>query len=282
MPNKRFIQPLELKIDEQTLRFNSASDIAFSMEGRTAVSSAKLSELFKLSTEHLEAQAKTIAGTKKALISILSRVAEEPDSIDRSLRELYPLIFSQDRNWRQIIQALKEGDEEFNPVRTTVLTKYVKYLYSLEDTIGNICSDRKQSIGAPDDDNEDATWMPDQIRSESGGDSQTNDEFKRMPYDKEVSVKLPPGERLDVRLASYKCHIIATNGNVQFIDNTRATILSKGRNIVGRGSKSTVKIDVAQKNVSRSHLQILIGDDQTLLLTDLSSAGTFITTEFLK
>ena len=124
--------------------------------------------------------------------------------------------------------------------------------------------------------------MPDQIRSESGGDSQTNDEFKRMPYDKEVSVKLPPGERLDVRLASYKCHIIATNGNVQFIDNTRATILSKGRNIVGRGSKSTVKIDVAQKNVSRSHLQILIGDDQTLLLTDLSSAGTFITTEFLK
>ena len=282
MPNKLFIQPLELKIDEQTLRFNSASDIAFSMEGRTAVSSAKLSELFKLSTEQLEEQAKTIAGTKKALISILSRVAEEPDSIDRSLRELDPLIFSQDRNWRQIIQALKEGDEEFNPVRTTVLTKYVKYLYSLEDTIGNICSDRKQSIGAPDDDNEDATWMPDQIRSESGGDSQTNDEFKRMPYDKEVSVKLPPGERLDVRLASYKCHIIVTNGNVQFIDNTRATILSKGRNIVGRDSKSTVKIDVAQKNVSRTHLQILIGDDQTLLLTDLSSAGTFITTEFLK
>ena len=69
---------------------------------------------------------------------------------------------------------------------------------------------------------------------------------------------------------------------MQFIDNTNATILCKGRNIVGRGSKSTVKIDVAQKKVSRSHLQILICDDHTLLLTDLSSAGTFITTEFLK
>ncbi len=282
MSNNLFIQALELKLCEQTLRFNSASDIAFSMEGRTAVSSAKLSELFKLSTEQLEEQAKTIAGTKKVLISILSRVAEETDSIARSIHELDPLIFSQDRNWRQIIQALKEGDEEFNPVRTTVLTKYVKYLYSLEDTIGNICSDRKQSIGAPDDDNEDATWMPDQIRNESGGDSRKDDEFKRMPYDKEVSVKLPPGERLDVRLASYKCQLVAMDGNVQFIDNTRATILSKGRNIVGRGSESTVKIDVTQKKVSRSHLQILISDDHTLQLTDLSSEGTFIATEFHK
>ena len=123
--------------------------------------------------------------------------------------------------------------------------------------------------------------MPDQIRSESGVDSRTDDEYKRMPYDKEVSVELPPGKRLDLRLASYKCHIIAMDGNVQFIDNTRATILSKGRNIVGRGSKSTVKIDVTQKNVSRSHLQILISDDHTLQLTDFSSAGTFITTEIL-
>ena len=281
MPNKLYIQPLELEIEGQTLRFNSASDIAFSMEGRTAVSSAKLYELFKLSTDQLEAQAKTIAKTKKALISILSRVAEEPDSIDRSIRELDPLIFSQDRNWRHIIQALNEGDEEFNPVRTTVLTKYVKYLYSLEDSIGNICSDRKQSVGTPVDDNEDVTWMPDKIRNESRVDSQTNDEFKRMPYEKEVSVKLPPGERLDIRLASYKCHIIAKDGNMQFIDNTNATILCKGRNIVGKGSKSTVKLEAPKKDVSRSHLQILITDNHTLQLKDLSSAGTFITTEFL-
>ena len=145
MSNNLFIQPLELKLDEQTLRFNSASDVAFSMEGRTAVSSAKLSELFKFSTDQLEAQAKTIAGTKKVLISILSHVAEEPDSIARSIHGLDPLIFSQDRNWRHIIQALKEGNEEFNPIRTTVLTKYVKYLYSLEETIGHPYTSRWQN-----------------------------------------------------------------------------------------------------------------------------------------
>jgi len=42
-----------------------------------------------------------------------------------------------------------------------------------------------------------ATWTPDQIRSESEVDSKTEDEFKRLPKDKEVSVKLPPGRRLN-------------------------------------------------------------------------------------
>jgi tRNA(Phe) wybutosine-synthesizing methylase Tyw3 len=282
MPNKLFIQALELKLGEQTLRFCSATDISFSMEGRTAVSSAKLSELFKLSTDQLEEQTRKIGETKKSLLSILSDVAKDPDSIDRSIRELDPLIFSQDRDWRHIIQVLNEGDKEFNPIRTTVLTKYVKYLYSLEDTIGDICSDRKQSIGVPVDDNEDATWVPNQIRNGSRIGSQTGGEYKRLPNDTEVLVKLPPGERLDVRLASYKCQLVATDSNVQFIDNTKTTILSEGHNIIGRGSKSTVRIDGTQKNVSRSHLQILICDDHTLQLTDLSSAGTFIIAEFLK
>jgi hypothetical protein len=258
------------------------------MEGRTAVSSAKLSELFKLSTNQLETQAKTIVGINKSLFSILSRAVEEPDSIERSMRELDLAIFSQDQSWRDIIQALNEGNEEFNSIRMTVLTKYMKYLSSLEDTIGYIFSERKQSNGALVDDDEremrdfGATWTPDQIRSESGVDSQTEDEFKRLPKDKEVSVKLPPGGRLDVRLASYKCQLVATDDNVQFIDNTGVTILNKGRNIVGRSAKSTVKVDATQKDVSRTHLHILISDDHTLHLTDLSSEGTFITTEFLK
>ena len=203
------------------------------------------------------------------------------------MRELDPQIFSQDHSWRDIIQALNEGKEEFNSIRMTVLMKYTKYLSSLEDTIGYICSERKQLIGALVDDDEKemrefgATWAPDQFRSESGVGSQTEDEFKRLPKGKKVLVKLPPGGRLDVRLALYKCQLVATDDNVQFIDNTGVTILSKGRNIVGRGAKSTVKVDAPQKGVSRTHLHIFISDDHTLQLTDFSLDGTFITTEFL-
>jgi len=281
MLNKFFNKPLELKIGDQTLQFNSVSDIAFCMEGRTSVSSAKLSELFKLSTEQLESQAKTLAEINKTLFTILNRVVDDPDNIDRSMRELDPQIFSQDQSWRDIVQALNKEQHEINSIRMTVIMKYMKYLSSLEDTIGYICSERKQS-GALIDDNEkklsdfDATWTLNQLRNEIESESQSEHEFKRLPKGKEVPVKLPPGKRLNVRLASYKCQLVATDDNVQFINDTGVTILSKGRNIVGRSTKSTVKIDAAQKEVSRTHLHILICDDNTLQLTDLSSEGTFI------
>ena len=76
-----FSQVLELKINEQKLLFYSASELGFSMEGRTAVSSAKLSELFKLSQQELLSLEETVGKTKAALMAILSRAAEDPEGI---------------------------------------------------------------------------------------------------------------------------------------------------------------------------------------------------------
>ena len=289
MINKFFNKPLELKIGDQTLRFNSVSEIAFFLEGRTSVSSAELSELFKLSIDQLETQATKLAKINKFLVTVLNRIIDEPDNIDRSMRELDPQIITQDQSWRDIIQVLYKEQDEVNSIRMTVIMKYMKYLSSLEDTVGYICSEKKRSVGAQVDDNEkklsdfDDRWSLSQLSSEIKLDSQSEHGFKRLPKDKKVSVKLPAGERLSVRLASsYQCQLVATDEYVQFIDNTGAIILSKGRNIVGRGTKSTVKVDATQKDVSRTHLHIFISDDHTLQLTDLSSEGTFIATEFHK
>jgi len=289
MLNKFFKKPLELIIGEQTLQFNSVSDVAFCLEGRTSISSTKLSELFKLSTEELDTQAKKLAEVNKSLFTVLNRIVDEPETIDRSMRELDPNIFSQDQNWREIISALNKQEVEINSIRMTVIMKYMKYLSALEDTIKYISSERQQSKGVPVDDGNklsdfEATWSLSQLREEVGKATQpeSEHEFKRLPKDQKVTVKLPPGLRMDARLASYPCQLAATDDNVQFIDDTGVTILSKGRNIVGRSTKSTVKIDAAQKHVSRSHLQILVSDDHVLQLTDLSSEGTFITSDFLK
>ena len=137
-----FTKPLQLKIGDQVLQFNSDSDFAFIMEGRTAVSSEKLTQLFKLSIEELEKQTKMITKTKESLFSIISDAAGDPDSIERSIRELDSMVFSQDHSWRDIIKALNEGDEELNSLRMTVLSKYIKYLSSLESTIDNIYQEK--------------------------------------------------------------------------------------------------------------------------------------------
>lgn len=283
-----FHKPLELKIGEQTLRFNSVADIAFCLEGRTSVSSTKLAELFKLSSEQLETQANKLAELNKTMFKILNSVVDEPENIDRSMRELDAQMFSQDQNWRDIIQAMNKVQGEINAIRVTVIMKYMKYLSALEETIDYIRSERKQSEGSVGNNDEkklsdfEATWTLNQLRSEVKASAQSAHEFKRLPKDKDVLIKLPPGGRMDLRLASYPCQLVATEDNVQFINTNGATILNKGSNIVGRSSKSTVQIDAAQKEVSRKHLLILINDDNALQLTDTSSEGTFITADFLK
>jgi hypothetical protein len=238
------------------LLFYSASELGFSMEGRTAVSSAKFSELFKLSQKELLSLEETFGKTKAALMAILSRAAEDPEGIDKSIRELDPLIFLQDRNWQSIIEASNEVDERFYPIHTKILTKYVKYLYSFEETIGDIGLDRRRNIGEEIDADEDMTMIPGHVASkpEQEQERQSVGEFKRLPNEKELSFKLVPGEKISLLLASHECQLIATSDNLQFVDNTQTTILGSGLNIVGRDVKSTVRVQGTLKNVSRTHL----------------------------
>ena len=288
MLNKLFNKPLTLEINDHTLQFNSVSDVAFCLEGRTSISSNKLSELFMLSNEELDEQAQKLSELNKSMFKILNEVVDQPDNIDRSMRELDTQMFSHDQGWREFIQALNKEESEINAIRVTVIMKYMKYLSALEETIEYIRTERKKIDGAYANTAEhklndfEATWSLSQLREEVKSSTEPEQEFKRLPKNKSVSVMLPPGGKMDIKLATYPCQLVATNDNFQFIDNNKATILKNGSNVVGRSVKSTVKIDPEQKHVSRTHVVISINDGNAIQLTDQSSEGTFISSDFLK
>jgi FHA domain-containing protein len=284
MLNKLFNKPLELKIGEKTLFFNSVSEIAFCLDGRTSISSEKLSELFQLSVEQLESQAKKLSDINSSLFEVLNRIVDDPDNIDRSMRELDPQIFSQDQGWRDIVQALNKGHGEIDTIRVTVIMKYMKYLSSLDETVGYIITGKKLAaggqVGEGERNNFEETWSIAPLRTEIKVNPPPENNFKRLPKDKKVTIKFPPNNRLDVRLATYQCQLVSIDNDIQLINKSGATSLSKGLNTVGRSTKCTVKIDPAQKHVSRTHLNILIDDNHMLQLTDTSSEGTFINSDF--
>ena len=285
MFKKLFSKPLKLKIGDNVLQISSADDFAFFLGGRTAVSTAKLSELFKQTRIQLEQQAGKISNVKGALHKVIRRAAEEPDSINRSLRELEPTVFSQDHNWRDIIKSLNEGDEELNNLRSIAVTNYMRYLSSLEETIGHICHEKKSSEkgSSTGGGNIDlgATWASNAVSNEPEINTTPEDKLKRLPKEKAVRIKLQNGGYTELRLATYECRLAAKDNAVQFIHHSGKIPLNKGRHIIGRSSRSSVKIDPAQKYVSREHLQIVVRDDLLLELTDLSSVGTFISDDYL-
>lgn len=291
MLSKLFKKPVELTIGDQTLQFSSVTDVAFCLEGRTSVSSTKLEELFAMSAEELATQAQKLTDLNKQMFTILNSVVDDPDNIDRSMRELDTQMFSQDQNWRDIIQSLNKEQGEINAIRVTVIMKYMKYLSALEDTISHIRKGMQKNEGGTNNDANnrndfESTWSLSQIREEVNAAPEPataqEQQFQRLPKDKAVSVLLPPGKKMHVRLATYPSQIIATNDGVQFIDESGTTVLGKGANMVGRSIKNTVMIDPAQRHVSRSHLTILINDGNALQLTDHSTEGTFISSAYLK
>ena len=285
MLKKLFSRPLKLNVGDKILQFSSADDFAFIVGGRTAVSTAKLSELFKQTRAQLEEQAIKISKVKSSLNKVIVNAAEQPDSINRSLRELEPTIFSQDHNWREIIKSLNEGDEEFNALRNIAVANYMKYLSSLEETIGHIRHEKqtseKASSAEADKIDFGATWASMEDAQEPEVSTTGKDRLKRLPKEKAVRVRLQNDGDMDLRLATYECKLAAKENLIQFVDHAGTTTLNKGRHIIGRSSKSSIKIDPTQKYVSREHLQIVVRDDLLLELTDLSSVGTYISDEYL-
>lgn len=287
MLDNLFNKPLELKVGDQTLVFNSSAEIAFCLDGRTSVSANKLVDLLKMPIDKLKQQQQEINKANKSLIRVLNDLVDKPDDIERSMRELDTQMFSQDQSWRDIFQALNNSSEEINNVRVTVVTKYLKYLSTIEDTIEYILSEKEryadEMVQGVNEQPIDfgATWAVSQLRNEIKPDISSDEGFRLLPKNKKVLINLTPGKKIEMRLSSYPCQLIAMNDSISFIDNSGARSLNKGQNTIGRSEKCSLKIDSTQKHVSRRHLHVLVSDNNKLQLTDTSSEGTYVNTDFI-
>ena len=283
MLNKFFSKPVELTVGEHVLRFCSIPDFEFCLSGRTSVPSRKITDLVKLSTSKLKNEAITIKDIEKRFVAILSRSIEDPDSINQALRELDTTIFSQDHSWRSIIAALNEGGDEFNPFRRVALVKYMQYLASRQEIVKYLYSEKQSMSQAAKviEENDDAgdklsgTLILESTLFEPYKDDKVG-EFERMPKGEVISLKLADGKEVEIRLSKHKCKLSNKHGIV-FIDQAGKEFpLIKGKNVIGRDTSSTVKIDSSLRDISRLHLLIENVGNNHLQLTDMSSHGTFM------
>lgn len=290
MLNKFFARPLELTVGEQTLKFSSVSDFEFSVAGRIAVPSKKIVDMVKFSLDQLKKEAKTIKEIEKRFVSILSRSIEDPNSINRAMRELDPLIFSQDHGWREIIAALNNGEEEFNPFRRIALVKYMQYLSARQEIIKYLYSEKKkyQEEQGRETETGEAAKLKDTLILENTlfepvAEQRNQDSYERMPKGEAVTITLSPGTEVEVLLSRHACKLIASDEKIRFVDQAgRSYDLNRGRSVIGRDTASTVMIDPSLRDVSRLHLVVENFDGNTVQLTDMSSHGTYVPARFLE
>ena len=290
MLNKFFAKPIEITIGEQELKFNSLADYEFSLAGRTSVPSKKIISMVKFSVDELKKEAKTIKEIEKRFVSILSKSIEDPSSIDRALREMDPQIFSQDHGWRAVIASLHDGGEELNEFRRVALVKYMQYLSARQEIIKYLYSEKKKHVKnvSSSDNTEVGSEFKDTLILENtvfepvdtGSHATT---LERMPKGENVTVKLKPNKEMTILLSKHECKLIGTDSGVKFMDEAgRNYDLKKGKNSIGRDSKSDIMMDPNLRDVSRIHIVIEMDDDNILYMTDLSAHGTHIPAKYLQ
>jgi hypothetical protein len=291
MLNKFFSKPLELQVGEQSLKFSSVADFDFAVSGRVAVPSKKITGMVKFSPEQLQKEARTIKEIEKKFVGILSKSIEDTNSINRAIRELDPLIFSQDHGWRDIISSLNEGNDEFNPFRRVALVKYMQYLSARQEIIKYLYSEKKKMLNEPvskaSEENEQGEFretlmLENTIFEPVIDDQKGRSDFERMPKGEAITVTLAPDQEMVLLLSKHKCSLTAKDG-IQFTEHTgKSYTLGKGRNIIGRDTVSTVILDPSLRDISRLHLVVENIDDSSLQITDLSSHGSFMPIKFLE
>ncbi len=273
-----FATPIEISIGEKVLKFHSLGDFDFCLSGRTAVPSNKITEMVQWSTDELKKESKKIKGIEKHFVEILSRSIEDLDSINSAIRELDPLIFSHDHDWRTIIMSLHDGDEVFNKFRRIALVKYMQYLSSRQEIIKYLYSEKKkyrENKAPPDQNNIASALAPE-------NDAENNNRLERMPKGEVITIDIKNKEQIGLLLSKHECRL--TGGEpITFTDETGSKyMLNKGQNTIGRDKVSDIIIDASFRDISRLHLIIDIDMDNHINLTDLSSHGSYIAAKYLQ
>lgn len=290
MLNKLFAKPIELQVGDLVLKFVSIPDFEFCLSGRTSVPSRKITDMVKFTPDQLKKEARTIKDIEKRFVSILSKSIEDPLSINRTIRELDPLIFSQDHNWRDIISSMNNGGDELNPFRRVALVKYMQYLSSRQEIIKYLYSERKKFMDEPPQRESEAaenTKFKDTLILENTlfepnvGSDQKGKEYERLPKGEVIGLNLDPGAQVEVLLSKHICKLIGGD-TIKFVDQAgRQYDLRNGRNIIGRDTISNIMMDPSLRDVSRLHLVIEKIDARRVSLTDMSSHGTYLPAQFL-
>ena len=291
MLNKLFAKPIELQVGEHLLKFFSIGDFEFCLSGRASVPSRKITEMVKFTPEQLKKEARTIKDIEKRFVSILSKSIEDPLSINRNIRELDPLIFSQDHNWRDIISSMNNGGDELNPFRRVALVKYMQYLSSRQEIIKYLYSEKKKFMDEPGQrENEAAenTKFKDTLILENtlfepnlGADNKTR-EYERLPKGEVINLTVESNAQVEILLSKHACKLLAGE-TLKFMDQAgRQYELRKGRNIIGRDTISNIMIDPSLRDVSRLHLGIEKIDEHHVGLTDMSAHGTYLPIQYLQ
>lgn len=259
-------------------------DFEADLARRSKVPAPRLDELMRQDEIQIRSETEAVSAILKRFARAVVESMDDPQGADAFLRDLDLTAISRDHHWRSIFAELRARDKRFEQHKRVLLIKYLQYL-SFRKKLLDYIQERKagleQTASHPD-----LTIFPspeDPTRMRPGRGSATPlGEFSRIPIGETVSVLLPESGSLKLLLSRRMFRLLGVEGPCLVDQNGATHFLKPGRNMVGRHPESDIVIDRDFNDVSRAHAIIEWRGHGELFITDLSTRGTFVTTEVMR
>lgn len=266
---------IELALGKERLRFENLADFEFALAARTGVPPARLHELMQRTPRELDAEALGIRSLEQRIATIVANYDTDKMPCAAAVAQLGVSVFSKDYEWRTLFARLIEQPRASNVFVHAALRKYLHYLTARLNTLHLVLDMRATAPMADesDDNPAKATLMYSATR---GVRPFERDELQRLPQGETVTLRLAPGSAISLKLARHQFSLTHNREWTLVADNGKTYTLHAGVNCVGRSRDNDVPLDADFRNVSRKHLLAQPVGDDAILLTDISSHGTYV------
>lgn len=298
-----------LRFAHASLCFQSLEEFKFSLDARVAVPAPRVAALIKLPLADLARESKAIKRVERHLLSILSRAPEATSGLRTRLKMTKPALFSRDNQWQMIFAALRAEDASLDEHRRLALIKYVQYLAARQEVTRELYREKKRLLKQRQADIQASGQASGQADRQTGGQEaepvgagtvmaipqelpkdrttsrsqqeERNVRFTRLPKGETVTIDLGKGENAEVFLSRHRCKLVGGSPALFSDQANRCYHLIIGKTTIGRDISCDIIMDSTLRDVSRLHLIVVVDQDNTLHLTDMSSHGTMLTSEYL-
>ncbi len=282
------IDELTLTVGEKSYTFSTPSEFEFALAGRTCVPVSKIAALVDVADTDLLNEAAAIKKAEQRLSEALSGLLANIADINQFLKEIDLSLISQDNEWRAIISALMPVPASFEHYKKIALVKYMQYLVSRQETIKVLHEQRKKHMNGAASGGGGHTEAEAKLKETAIFDFTTfatvaedATEYGRLPKGETLEISVEPDDPFTLLVAKHKCQILHRD-RLLFVDNKgQETTLRTGKNIIGRDLGADVVMDAQLRDVSRKHLIIESDGTSLVLVTDISSHGTWVNPKYL-
>jgi len=272
---------LHITLDGREMEFKSVDDFSFAIECRTGITATRYHALFERTPKELWDEAQNIKAVEKTLVDILEDALCDGTPCGPAMSGLGLHVFSNDHDWRELVEVLIQLDDRYDGYKRLALIKYMQYLGARQEVIRIIFATKNRGNSSKRHDrqsqDEGSAAMETMLfdMSSTGGSRSEAGRLQRLPQGEAVKLYALPGHAVDIRLAKHAFRLVNDNGWALCASNGERYPLGPKQTMIGRGRENDIRLDAEFGYVSRRHLIAEPIDDHVIMVTDLSSHGTF-------